>query len=119
MFFTQVFLVPSMLMSEADSTIQTLISSADVPTLMVRFPDEYLPFGMFPRLVIRCVHWCGKEWSVRKQPKFYRNYARFFLGTNGTYQVILASGLNVISFTVVSGEKVSEISATDRLSHDR
>ena len=108
-----------MLMSKADSKILKLITEADVPALVVRFPDEYLPFGMFPRLVIRCVHWCGKTWSVRKQPKFYRNYARFFLGTNGTYQVILASGLNVISLTVVSGEKVSEMSATDRLSHDR
>ena len=108
-----------MLMSEADSKILKLIMEADVPALVVRFPDEYLPFGMFPRLVTRCVHWCAKEWSIRKQPKLYKNYARFFLGTVGTYQVILATGLNVISLSVVRGEKVSEMSATDHLGHVR
>ena len=117
--FTQVYLVPSMLMSEADSEILKLIMEADVPALVVRFPDEYLPFGMFPRLVTRCVHWCAKTWTVRKQPKFYKNYACFFLGTSGSYQVILASGLNVISVSVVRGRKVPEMSAADRLSHER
>ena len=111
--------MPSMLMSEADSKILKLIVEADVPALVVRFPDEYLPFGMFHRLVSRCVHWCAKTWTVRKQPKFYKNYARFFLGIVGTYQVILASGLNVISLSVVRGEKMSEMSATDRLGHVR
>ena len=108
-----------MLMSEADSTILTLISSADVPALVVWFPDEYLPFGLFHRLVTRCVHWCAKKWSVRKQPQFYKNYARFFLGTSGSYQVILASGLSVISLSVVRGEKMSEMSAADALHHKR
>ena len=95
-----------MLMSEADSKILKLIMEASVPALVVRFPDECLPFGMFSRLVIRCVHWCGKTWSVRKQPKFYKNYACFFLDTSGSYQVILTSGLNVVSLSVVRGEKV-------------
>ena len=117
--FTQVYLVPSILMSEADSEILKLIMEADVPALVVRFPDEYLPFGMFPRLVTRCVHWCAKTWTVRKQPKLYKNYARFFLGTSGSYQVILASGLNVISVSVVSGKKVPEMSAAAGLSHER
>ena len=111
--------MPSMLMSEADSEILKLIMEANVPALVVRFPDEYLPFGMFPRLVTRCVHWCAETWTVRKQPKFYKNYACFFLGTSGSYQVILASGLNVISVSVVSGEKVSEKSAAYRLHHER
>ena len=106
-------------MSEADSEILKLIMEADVPALVVRFPDEYLPFGMFPRLVTRCVRWCAQEWPDNEQPQFYQNYARFFLGTSGSYQVILASGLNVISVSVVSGEKVSEMSAADRLSHER
>ena len=108
-----------MIMSEADSEILKLMMEADVPALVVRFPDEYLPIGMFPHLVTRCVHWCAKTWSVRKQPKFYKNYACFFLGTSGSYQVILASGLNVISVSVVSGQNVSEMSASDRLSHER
>ena len=111
--------MPSMLMSEADSEILKLIMEADVPALVVRFPDEYLPFGMFPRLVTRCVHWCAETWTVRKQPKFYKNYACFLLDTNGSYQVILASGLNVISVSVVSGRKVPEMSSADRLSHER
>ena len=95
-----------MLMSEADSKILKLIMEADVPALVVRFPDDYLPFGMFSRLVVRCVHWCVKKWSVRKQPKFYKNYARFYLGTTGIYQAILTSGLNVVSLSVVREEKV-------------
>ena len=116
MFFTQVFLVPSMLMSEADSMMQTLISSADVPALIVWFPEGYLPFGMFPRLVILFVHWCAEKWPVKEQPKLFKNFAQLFL--DGGYSVILACRLNVISLIVVRGEKVPEMSDADRLSHE-
>ena len=117
MFFPQVYLVPSMLMSEADSEILKLIMEADVPALVVRFPDGYLPFGTFPRLVILFVHWCAEKWSVKEQPKLFKNFAHLFL--DGGYSVILTCRLNAISLTVVRGEEVPEMSDADRLSHER
>ena len=116
MFSSQVFLVPSMLMSQPDTKILELLSSAGVPALIVRFPGGCLPPGMFPRLVILFVRWCADEWSWKKQPKFFKNFAQLFLGESGCYSVILTCGLNAVSVSVVRGE---DVSPADRLSHER
>ena len=106
-FSIQVYLVPSMLEAEADSGIFKVISSAEVPALVVRCHDQYLPFGVFPRLVVRCAVWCLEHRSAKKQrqPKLYKNYAHFFL--EGSYQVVLAAKLNSVFVSVVA-EKTAE-----------
>ena len=111
-FSIQVYLVPSMLEAEADSRIFKVISQAEVPALVVRFLKQYLPFGVFPRLVVRCAVWCLKRRSAKKQrqPKLYKNSARFFL--EGAYQVVLAAKLNAVFVSVV-GEKADRMSDPD------
>ena len=102
---TQVYLVPSMLEAEAHSEILKVISSTEVPALVVRFHNQYLPFGVFPRLVVRCAVWCLKNFSARRQPKLYKNYARFFL--EGGHQVVVASKLNSVFVNVVGGKSAA------------
>ena len=108
-----------MLMSQADTKIMTLLSSADIPALLVRFPGMYLLRGIFSRLVILFVQWCAEKWSRKKQPKFFKNLAQLYLGTSGCYSVILACRLNVVSLTVVRGNSGVEMSPADRFCHER
>ena len=103
-------------MSKASPEVLKLIQSSNVPALVLCFQDKYLPaFGLFHRLVIHCIRWCAVEkWGKGKQLKLYKNYAWLFLGTEGSEQLILACGLNVISVSVNSGKKDSEMSGADK-----
>ena len=102
-------------MSEASPEVLKLIQSSNVPALVLRFQDKCLPaFGLFHRLVIHFVRWCAADkWGKGKHLKLYNNYAWLFLGAEGSEQLILACGFNVISFSVNSGKKDSEMSGAD------
>ena len=102
-----------MLMSKASPEVLELMHSSIVPALVLCFQDDYPAFGLFHRLVIHFVRWCAEKWGKGEQPKLYKNYARLFLGAEGSHQLFLACGLNVISFTVISGKENAEMSDTD------
>ena len=102
-----------MLMSKASPEVLKSIESSNVPALVLHFQDDYPAFGLFHRLVIHFVRWCAEKRGKMKQPKLHKNYARLFFGVKGSDQLILACGLHVISFSVDSGKKDSEMSGAD------
>ena len=85
-----------MLKSMADSTVLEGMSSPDeVPVLVIRFETEYVPLGLFPRLLIRCL-----KVSPLGHNKIHKNYGCFFWDKEGLYQLKVASGLHTISCVV-------------------
>ena len=101
-------------MSKASPEVLKSIQSSNIPALVLCFQDDYPAFGLFHRLVIHFVRWCAEKWGEVEQPKLFKNYACLFLGAEGSDQLILACGLNVISFSVDSGKEYSAMSNADK-----
>ena len=92
----QIYLVPSMLKSMADPKIREGMSSPDgVPVLVIRFETEFVPLGLFPRLLIRCL-----KGSPSGYHKIHKNYGCFYWDQEGLYLLKVASGLHSISCVV-------------------
>ena len=70
------YLVPSMLMSHPPEGIMSLVASASIPPLYLKFESGQVPPGLFPRLVLQFFQWV-QEGQVLK-PQLYHNFARFY-----------------------------------------
>ena len=83
------YLVPSMLKSHPPEAVMNLVSTAHMPSLVLKFESGKVPSGLFPRLVLQFFLW-GKEmfWSSAK-PKMYHSFVRFFLSKDAGGSVIL------------------------------
>ena len=83
------FLVPSMLKSQAPEGVMKLVSSAQIPSLVVKFESGQVPAGLFPRLVLQFFEW-GKEsfWSS-KRLKLFHGFSRFYTSQDAGCSVIL------------------------------
>ena len=83
------FLVPSMLKSQAPECVMKIVSSAQMPSLFVKFESGQVPAGLFPRLVLQFFQW-GKEsfWST-KHLKLFHGFSKFYTSQDDGCSVIL------------------------------
>ncbi|XP_078380647.1 uncharacterized protein LOC144663539 isoform X2 [Oculina patagonica] len=94
------YLVPSMLMTHPEEDIIRLVKSSQVPSLYLTFNSSQVPIGLFPRMVLQFYQWCSKEWPTSSEPKFYQNFARFYIDPDSGCSVILLCHSSFIEIVV-------------------
>ena len=99
------YLVPSMLMSHPPDRIMSLIASASIPPLFLKFESGQVPPGLFPRLVLQFFQWDQEE---QVKPRLYHNFARFYTSQNEDCSVILLCHSSSIQ-VVVHQEKSQDL----------
>ena len=83
------YLVPSMLMSHPPQGIMTLLESAKIPSLFLKFRSRQIPPSLFPRLVLQFFQWCTDEFPGAGNPKLHHNFARFYISQDVGCSVVL------------------------------
>ena len=94
------YLVPSMLMSHPPEGIMSLVASARIPALFLKFESGQVPLGLFPRLVLQFFQWDQKE---QGKPQLYHNFARFYTCQNEDCSIILLCHSSSIEVVVHQG----------------
>ncbi len=94
------YLVPSMLMSHPAEDIIRLVKASQVPSLYLTFNFSQVPIGLFPRMVLQFYQWCSKAWPTSSEPKFYQNFARFYIDPDSGCSVMLLCHSSFIEIVV-------------------
>ncbi|XP_068699861.1 uncharacterized protein [Montipora foliosa] len=81
----QTYFVPTQLTLSPSELCEIKPSERDPCPLFVHFLDGFVPHGLFPQFVSRCISWCSES-GFKETPKLFNNGARFLLGK----QIILA-----------------------------
>ncbi|XP_078366217.1 uncharacterized protein LOC144650420 [Oculina patagonica] len=82
------YFVPAQLETAPDQLCDKEPSPSDPCSLYLNFPDGFVPHGLFPQLVSRCIGWCSKR-DFLKEPNLFHCGARFFLGKQPIYSLVL------------------------------
>ena len=107
------YLVPSMLMSPPTDDVLQLLDSVNVPSLFVTFASGRVPPGLFSRLILHFLQWCGEEWKSKVSPQLFHNFAMFHILPDQGISVIFWCHSTAIEVAVYSGgndEKRADIS---------
>ena len=64
----------------------SLVASAHIPTLFLKFESGHVLPGLFPRLVLQFFQWHQEELG---KPQLYHNFARFYTSLKEDCSVIL------------------------------
>ena len=83
------YLVPSMLKSHPPEAVTKLVSTAHMPSLVLKFESGKVPSGLFPRLVLQFFLWAKERFWSSVKPKMYHSFVRFFLSKDAGDSVIL------------------------------
>ena len=83
------YLVPSMLMSHPPQDIFNLVTSAQIPSLFVKFESGQVPPGLFPRFILQFFQWGRDEFWSSVDPQLYQNFARFYTSGDEDCSVVL------------------------------
>ena len=94
------YLVPSMLMSHPPEGIMSLVASARIPALFLKFESGQVPPGLFPRLVLQFFQW---DQEKQAKPRLYHNFARFYTSQKEDCSVILLCHSSSIEVVVHQG----------------
>ena len=94
------YLVPSMLMSDPPEGIMSLVASARIPPLFLKFKSGQVPPGLFPRLVLQFFQLDQEE---QGKPQLYHNFARFYTSQEEDCSVILLCHSSSIEVVVHQG----------------
>ena len=94
------YLVPSMLMSHPPEGIMSLVASASIPPLFLKFEAGQVPPGLFPRLVLQFFQW---DQEGQGKPQLYHNFARFYTSQNEDCSIILLCNSSSIEVVVHQG----------------
>ena len=94
------YLVPSMLKSHPPEGIMTLVASARIPPLFLKFKSGQVPPGFFPRLVLHFFQWAQEE---QRTPQLFHNFARFYTSRKEDCSVILLCHSSSIEVVVHQG----------------
>lgn len=82
------YFVPAQLKSSPSELCEIKPSDCDPCILYLNFPDGFVPHGLFPQLLSRCIVWCS-ECGPNQAPELYQNGARLFLGKKTVYYLIM------------------------------
>ena len=103
------YLVPSMLMSHPPEEIMELITSAEIPSLFLKFETGQVPPGLFPRLVLQFLQWCKQECASPEHPQLYHNFVRIYRSEEVNCSVILLCHMSSIEVVVHRGNDGHEV----------
>ena len=82
------YFVPAQLRSSPAGLCELKPSSWDPCPLYVHFLDGFVPHGLFPQLLSRCVVWCS-EHGLKQAPQLFNNGARLFIGAQTVFDLNL------------------------------
>ena len=103
------YLVPSMLMSHPPQDIIKLVTSAQIPSLFVKFESGQVPPGLFPRFILQFFQWGRDEFWSSVDPQLYRNFARFYTSGDDDCSVVLFCHSSSIEVVVHRGNLSPEL----------
>ena len=109
------YLVPSMLRTLPPKQISSLVDSAQLPSLFLKFDTGRVPPGLFPRLVLEFFQWCRKEFSGVDLPKTYNNFARFYIVPNQGLSLVLLCHSSTIEVIVLSVNGATDVVDVDSI----
>ena len=75
----QRYFVPAQLRSSPSGLCEIKPSDCDPCPLYLHFLDGFVPHGLFPQLLSRCICWCSDH-GPKQAPNLYQNGARLFIG---------------------------------------
>ena len=107
------YLVPSMLMSPPTYDVLQLLDSVNIPSLFVTFASGRVPPGLFSRLILHFLRWCGEEWNSEMSPRLFQNFAIFHILPDQGISVIFwchPSAIEVSLYSEDNDEKRVDIS---------
>ena len=106
------YLVPAMLMSPPTDDVLQLLDSGNIPSLFLTFALGRVPPGLFSRLILHFLQWCGEKWNSEMSPQLFRNLAMFPIPPDQDILVIFwchPSTIEVAVYSEDSNEKIADI----------
>ena len=100
---TKKYLVPSMLRWHPPQEVTSLIASARLPSLFLKFEFGLVSSNLFPRLVVQFLQWGRNEFWSTVGPQLYKNFARFYTARDENCSVVLLCHSSFIEVVVHEG----------------
>ena len=82
-----IYFVPTQLTSSPSELCEIKPSERHPCPLFVDFLDGFVPHGLFPQFVSRCISWCSEN-GFKETPKLFNNGASFSLGKHIIFALI-------------------------------
>ena len=82
------YFVPTQLRSSPSALCEIKPSECDPCPLVLHFLDGFVPYGLFPQLVSKFIHWCSEN-GFKNTPQLFSNGARLFIGKQIIFDLIL------------------------------
>ncbi|XP_068754007.1 uncharacterized protein [Montipora capricornis] len=83
----QTYFVPTQLTLSPSELCEIKPSERDPCPLFLDFLDGFVPHGLFPQFVSRCISWCSEN-GFKETPKLFNNGASFSLGKQIIFALI-------------------------------
>ena len=107
----QEYFVPSLLKSFPLRLYEINLLDGDPCPLYLNFTDGFVPHGLFPQLVSRCIVWCSG--CSRAKPELYQNGAMFFfIGKKRIFDLVLICRKSFIKIILTRNPQASAPSTT-------
>lgn len=82
------YFVPAQLTSTPAELCDKKPSDCDPCSLYVNFNEGFVPHGLFPQLLSRCIAWCSES-GFPEEPELHDCGAKFLLGKQPIYSLVL------------------------------
>lgn len=82
------YFVPAQLTSTPAELCDKMPSDCDPCSLYVNFNEGFVPHGLFPQLLSRCIAWCSES-DFPEEPELHDCGAKFLLGKQPIYSLVL------------------------------
>ena len=107
----QEYFVPSLLKSPPSDLYEIKPSNCDPCPLYLHFCDGFVPHGLFPRLVSRCIVWCSQ--CSLEIPELFQTGAKFaFIGKECIFDLILICRKSFIKIILTKNQQAPVPSTT-------
>ena len=111
------YFVPSMLMSPPTGDVLQLLDSVNIPPLFLTSTSGRVPPGLFSRLILHFLQWCGEEWNSKVSPKLFQIFAMFHILPDQGISVIFWCHASTIEVAICSGYNDKERADISRAVH--
>ena len=108
----QKYFVPTQLRSLPSGLYEIKPSNGDPCPLYLHFLDGFIPHGLFAQLLSRCIVWCSGCNPIGA-PDLYQNGARFFIGKQPIFDLVLISRKRFIKVILRRNPQASALPTTD------
>ena len=108
----QRYFVPSQLRSSPSGLCEIKPSKTDPCPLYLHFLDGFVPHGLFPQLLSRCIGWCS-EHGLKEAPQLFNNGTRLFIGMQTIFDLILICRKRFIKVVLKRNLASAEPSSND------